>query len=185
MLAVAPTSGMLRPCQAIPWTAPSTTARLVRVEPDPLRARATDSLGLQAAADRLADRLLPGLSVLTTRARYFTFLTWARDVGGREYQERNIHRLEVALALVEASLSERDADHAEACRFVGRETSRAARSPSTVSRLIRGVSACWPETLHGRVAPASFNPVKREYYGRAARNAYVVRSLSPVRMRGG
>ena len=44
------------------------------VEPDPLRARATDALALQAVADRLADRLLPGLSVLTTRARYFTFL---------------------------------------------------------------------------------------------------------------
>ncbi len=62
------------------------------VESDPLRSRATDALGLQAVADRLADRLLPGLSVLTTRARYFTFLAWARDVCGGEYQERKIHR---------------------------------------------------------------------------------------------
>jgi hypothetical protein len=60
------------------------------VEPDPLRARATDALGLQATADTLADRLLPGLSVLTVRARYFTFLAWAREVDGRDYQERNL-----------------------------------------------------------------------------------------------
>jgi hypothetical protein len=99
------------------------------VEPDPLRARATDSLGLQATADRLADRVLPGLSVLTTRARYFTFLAWAREVGGRDYQERNIHRREVALALVEASLSEGDADHSKACRFVGSRNIKSRQIP--------------------------------------------------------
>lgn len=99
------------------------------VEPDPLRARATDALGLQATADRLADRLLPGLSVLTVRARYFTFLAWAREVDGRDYQERNIHRLEVALALTEASLSGRDAGHAEACRFVGSRNIESRKIP--------------------------------------------------------
>lgn len=80
------------------------------VEPNPLRSRATDALGLQAVADQLADRLLPGLSVATTRARYFTFLAWARDMDGRDYRERNIHRYEVRLALMEASLSLRDPD---------------------------------------------------------------------------
>jgi hypothetical protein len=89
------------------------------VEADPLRSRATDALGLQAVADRLADRLLPGLSVLTTRARYFTFFCWAREEIGREYDERRIHRYEVALTLAEASISDSDSDHAESCQFVG------------------------------------------------------------------
>lgn len=69
------------------------------VEPDPLRSRAVDALGLQAIADRLADRLLPGLSVLTTRARYFTFLCWARREIGSDVNERAIHQWEVALAI--------------------------------------------------------------------------------------
>jgi hypothetical protein len=89
------------------------------VEPDPLRARATDALALQAVADRLADRLLPGLSVLTTRARYFTFLAWARDESGREHDERRIHRYEVALVFAEALLSDKDGEHAKSCQFVG------------------------------------------------------------------
>ncbi len=89
------------------------------VEPDPLRSRATDALGFQAVADRLADRLLPGLSVLTTRARYFTFLAWARNETGREHDERTIHRYEIALVFAEASLSEDNPDHSETCQFVG------------------------------------------------------------------
>jgi hypothetical protein len=89
------------------------------VEPDPLRARAIDALALQAVADRLADRLLPGLSVLTTRARYFTFLAWARDESGRDHDERRIHRYEVALVFAEALLSDEDGNHAESCQFVG------------------------------------------------------------------
>lgn len=86
------------------------------VEADPLRSRATDALGLQVVADRLADRLLPGLSVLTNRARYFTFLCWARERAGTDHDERTIHRWEVALALAEAELSK---DHEKDCPFVG------------------------------------------------------------------
>lgn len=89
------------------------------VEPDPLRARATDALALQAVADRFVDRLLPGLSVLTTRARYFTFLAWARDESGRDHDEHRIHRYEVALVFAEALLSDKDGKHAESCQFVG------------------------------------------------------------------
>ncbi len=89
------------------------------VEPDPLRSRATDALGLQVVADRLAERLVPGLSVLTTRARYFTFLCWARDQVGRDHDEVGIHRWEVALALAEARISDKEPTHGETCRFVG------------------------------------------------------------------
>jgi hypothetical protein len=89
------------------------------VEPDPLRSRATDALGLQVVADRLAERLVPGLSVLTTRARYFTFLCWARDQVGRGHDEGGIHRWEVALTLAEARISDEDPTHGGTCRFVG------------------------------------------------------------------
>lgn len=89
------------------------------VQADPLRSRAVDALGLQATADQLADRFLPGLSVLTTRARYFSFLCWARQAVGDRNDDRKIHRLEVSLLLAEAQLSEADPSHAESCRFVG------------------------------------------------------------------
>ncbi len=98
------------------------------VEPDPLKSRAVDALGLQAIADRPADRLLPGLSVLTTRARYFTFLCWARQKAGKRLNEHEIHRFEVALALTESRLSEDDAQHQEDCRFVGKRNIETYRS---------------------------------------------------------
>jgi len=98
------------------------------VVPDPLKSRAVDALGLQVVADRLADRLLPGLSVLTTRARYFTFLCWARQKAGKRLNEPGIHRYEVALAITESCISEDSSDHQKDCTFVGKrniETYRA------------------------------------------------------------
>jgi len=95
------------------------------VEPDPLRARATDALALQAVADRLADRLVPGISVLTTRARYFTFLAWVRHRIGKEHNELQIHRHEIALAFTEALLTDKDSEHAKTCQFVGSRNVRA------------------------------------------------------------
>jgi hypothetical protein len=64
------------------------------VETDPLRGRAVDALGLQATADRIADEILPDLSVLTNRARYFAVLAWARKVCGTHADEDRIHALE-------------------------------------------------------------------------------------------
>lgn len=88
------------------------------VEPDPLR-RAADALGLQRVADRLADRLIPGLSVLTTRARYFTFLAWAREQSGVTVNELDIHRCEVSLVFAEAIRSSKAPGHEQSCTFVG------------------------------------------------------------------
>ena len=91
------------------------------VEPDPLKGRAVDALGLQATADQIAEELLPGLSVLTNRARYFSLLAWARHACGRLHDEHQIHRLEVALAVREAMLhtGSTDGENFERCRFVG------------------------------------------------------------------
>lgn len=91
------------------------------VEADPLRGRAVDALGLQTTADRIADEILPGLSVLTNRARYFGLLAWARKMCGRYADEQRIHRIEVSLAVRESQLhaGARDEDDGERCRFVG------------------------------------------------------------------
>lgn len=44
---------------------------------DPLPASSRDPLGLQADAGKLANTLLPGLTVFTNRVGYFFFLSWA------------------------------------------------------------------------------------------------------------
>lgn len=104
------------------------------VEADPLRSRAVDAIGLQQMADQLADRLLPGVSVLTRRARYYSFLAWAREKTGTTHEERAIHQWEVALALMEGGLSARDPAHGKTCEFIGsrrvRELDDLARAPS-------------------------------------------------------
>lgn len=92
------------------------------VEADPLRGRAVDALGLQATADRIADEILPGISVLTNRARYYAVLAWARKVCGTRADEHRIHRIEVALAVRESQLHASAGDEDEGtgrCRFVG------------------------------------------------------------------
>lgn len=114
------------------------------VEADPLRGRAVDALGLQITADRIADEMLPGLSVLTNRARYYSLLSWARSKCDSQVDESKIHRIEVALACREAVSHQ---NNEEECRFVG-------------SRNLRGFSANRPP-----VDPKTVyrNPVWRSY----------------------
>jgi hypothetical protein len=77
--------------------------RLHWVEADPERERAVDALGLGAQADKLADSLLPGMSVLTRRARYLPFICWAVKKTERASNRLGaIHRLEAELACQEA-----------------------------------------------------------------------------------
>lgn len=91
------------------------------VEADPLRGRAIDALGLQLTADKIAEELLPGISVLTNRARYYAVLAWARRACGSAVDEQLIHRLEVALASREALLH---AGREDTCRYVGSQNLR-------------------------------------------------------------
>lgn len=66
-----------------------------------------DPLGLQAYAERIANKMLPGLTVTTTRIGYYGFLCWAIDhVNNREIikgssRREMLHRLERALVLCE------------------------------------------------------------------------------------
>ena len=81
--------------------------RLRWVQLDPSTERAVDPLGMGAQADRIADLLLPQISVATRRARYLSFFCWAvRKSGG---DQRRIHRLEAELALEEAKRHENEA----------------------------------------------------------------------------
>jgi hypothetical protein len=58
---------------------------------------------MAAQADKIAAKLVPGLSVATNRARYFSFLCWAVQQTGRKASSvRAIHPLEATLALEEA-----------------------------------------------------------------------------------
>ncbi|WP_437952507.1 hypothetical protein WME98_18575 [Sorangium sp. So ce296] len=72
-----------------------------------------------------ADRLLPGLNVFTSRARYYTFLCWAlsraqAEAPPRAHLER-VFRLERLLVLCEALQHE---DEPLACGYIGRRRGR-------------------------------------------------------------
>lgn len=70
---------------------------------DPGGERAIDALGMATQADKIAAKLVPGLSVATNRARYFSFLCWAvQNTGGKASSVNAIHPLEATLALEEA-----------------------------------------------------------------------------------
>lgn len=93
--------------------------RLRWVQADPSIERAVDPLGMGAQADRIADFLLPQLSVTTSRARYLSFLCWAvrKSAGSLPM----IHRLEAELALEEAQRHQ--GDSSDTCPgIVGRRT---------------------------------------------------------------
>jgi hypothetical protein len=77
------------------------------LEPLKLPTSSRDPLGLQAHAERLANELLPGLTVFTNRIGYYGFLAWAIQFinnspcpSGLTRQEC-LYRLERALALCE------------------------------------------------------------------------------------
>lgn len=95
---------------------------LVRLDAPPA---SRDPLGLQAHAMGQADRLLPGLNVFTSRARYYSFLCWAlaRAQSGAEPRAHldRVHRLERLLVLCEAV---RHADNPFACSYIGRRRGR-------------------------------------------------------------
>lgn len=77
------------------------------LEPNRLPPGSRDPLGFQSHAERLANEILPGLTVFTSRIGYYGFIAWAvrwlNEVAlppGASRRER-FHRLERALALCE------------------------------------------------------------------------------------
>lgn len=124
------------------------------VEPDPDRERAADPLGLGAQADCIADRLLPGLSVNTRRARYLTFFCWAiRNSRDHNNPLTSIHRLEAELACEEAL---RHWDSPKKCPdIVG-----ASRARTYLENNKRRFPPR-PESLYKNMAFAAYRPLMR------------------------
>ena len=129
--------------------------RLRWVLSDPARERAADALGTGAQADRIADLLVPQLSVTTTRARYFSFLCWAvRQSASSSHPISAIHRLEAELALEEAALHRDDAN-GDCPGIVGRvNAARHLRSHA-------GRPPVRPERLYKNTAFATYRPAMR------------------------
>jgi hypothetical protein len=77
------------------------------LEPLRLPPSSRDPLGLQAPAERLANELLPGLTVFTNRVGYYGFLAWAVQhvnelpCPNHQTRQERLHRLERALVLCE------------------------------------------------------------------------------------
>lgn len=81
----------------------TSSLQLFWVERDPDRERAVDALGLGAQSDRIADSLLPGISVSTRRVRYLSFFCWVlQKTEGERFRVHAIHEFEARLAIREA-----------------------------------------------------------------------------------
>lgn len=123
--------------------------QLLWIEPDPERERAADPLGLNAQADRL----LPGLSVNTRRARYLTFFCWAV----RHSRDHNrpltfIHQLEGTLACNEA---QRHSDSSQCPDIVGMSRARRYLENNNWHNPQR------PEALYKNMAYSMYRPLMR------------------------
>lgn len=125
------------------------------VERDSSTEHSVDPLGLSAVADALAAQLLPGLTVATSRARYYSFLCWAvKQAEAKSRPIPHIHRLEATLALEEAS-RHGDQGSKDCPSVVGRQT--AARYLSTHD----GNWPPSPERLYKATAFATYRPSMR------------------------
>lgn len=122
------------------------------VEADSSRERVLDALGLAGQANRIADDLLPDLSVLTRRARYLSFLAWAADRFAKESSpEKLIHRHEAELAVEEAKRHE---DAASCPAVVGRVRARRYFDQ-------HGAWPARPEQLYRTTAWSAYRPLMR------------------------
>lgn len=95
------------------------------LDPQKMPPGSRDPLGLQGHAERIANKLLPGLTVTTTRIGYYGFLCWAIQlVNGREplhgvARREMLNRLERALVLCEFVHHGTEDD---SCRVVGQRS---------------------------------------------------------------
>lgn len=113
------------------------------VAPSPSEPGSLDALGYQLRADRIAETLLPGVTVQTHRARYLSFLCWAIDrTGGNEIE---IDRWEIALAVGE-HLRHSGTDHQ--CSFLGKNKLM-ARMPARGDALPRRLHVQTARMLYG------------------------------------
>lgn len=117
------------------------------LEPPEPDAGSVDPLGYRAEAEQLADSLLPGVTVTTTRARYLSFLSWAtretdNDAGA-------IDRWEVALSVGEHL---RHSEDQSECSFLGKRL--------LIQRQVAG-GAPMPRRLHVQTARILYSGLLR------------------------
>lgn len=98
------------------------------LEPFVLPSGSRDPLGLQAPAEKLVNEILPGLTVFTSRAGYYGFLTWAiRSVNNlpREAIPRLMSRREVLNSLERTLVLSEFVYHGvedNSCRLIGQRS---------------------------------------------------------------
>ena len=92
------------------------------LDPQQMPPGSRDPLGLQAHAEHIANKILPGLTVNTTRIGYYGFLCWAIEVVNhrepltRATRREMLHQLERALVLCEFVYHGAEDD---SCRIIG------------------------------------------------------------------
>lgn len=84
------------------------------VAPSIIEQGSIDPLGYLSRREWIAERLLPGVTVATLRARYLSFLCWAIDKTGNNSSE--IDKWEIALSIGEHL---RHSNDNENCRYLG------------------------------------------------------------------
>ncbi len=89
------------------------------VRADPAQERVLDAVGLTTVLDDCASSILPGISVLTRRARYFSFHCWARGRTPSGAQS-DLHAWEVSLAHAEHHLHRHLLKDPTECSFLGK-----------------------------------------------------------------
>lgn len=89
------------------------------VRADPSQERVLDAVGLTPVLDDCAGSILPGISVLTRRARYISFFCWARS-RSRPGDPTDLHAWEVSLAHAEHRLHRVQKLKPTDCSFLGK-----------------------------------------------------------------
>lgn len=110
------------------------------VRADPAQERIQDAVGLTTILDECASSILPGISVLTRRARYLSFHCWARRRVANG-STTDLHAWEVSLAHAEHHLHRHQHEPPAECSFLGKNNieaqwnnGRALEEPTTVTQ---------------------------------------------------
>ncbi len=122
------------------------------VEPAAGQDGSIDPLRFLAEADYIAERLLPGVTVVTTRIRYLSFLCWA--IHRTQNSPNQIDRWEIALSIGE--FTRHSSNNKRECKFLG---SRLLKQKRDAGNLRDGGSR--PDRLHQQTARILYSGLLR------------------------
>lgn len=120
------------------------------VEPGNSEPGSIDPLGYIAAREQIAEKLLPGITVATVRARYLSFLCWG--IGKFPDNNKFIDCWEVALSVGERlrHTAENGVNGAGACRYLGQRLLDRKLCQNANGQIRRGDPL--PRSLHVQTA---------------------------------